>query len=280
MQYLHPVITVELFPEERLALLHLLNALPDEQWANPTVCPGWSVHDLALHLLGDDIGIISARRDGYREPRTPANLDLSQWANLVAYINQRNEQWVQAMQRISPRLLCEFLQMTGEAIARHFAQLDQFALGVPVHWAGPDPAPVWLDTAREYTERWVHQQHIRDAVEQPGLKERQWLAPVLETFVYALPQTLRQVNSPLDTTVQLVVTGDAGGTWSAVRTDQACALSTEAAREPDARVTMDQEIAWRLFTKGLSKDEALPHIGLEGNSVLADKVLDMVSIIA
>jgi len=43
---------------------------------------------------------------------------------------------------------------------------------------------------------------------------------------------------------------------------------------------MDQEIAWRLFTKGLSKDEALPHIGLEGNSVLADKVLDMVSIIA
>ncbi|TMC36901.1 MAG: hypothetical protein E6J31_13540 [Chloroflexi bacterium] len=54
MQYLHPVITVELFPEERLALLHLLNALPDEQWANPTVCPGWSVHDgrRYWHYLG------------------------------------------------------------------------------------------------------------------------------------------------------------------------------------------------------------------------------------
>src|SRR5438105_15841090 len=104
MQYLHPVITVELFPEERLALLHLLNALPDEQWANPTVCPGWSVHDLALHLLGDDIGIISARRAGYREPRTPADLDPSHWANLVAYINHRIEQWGQAMHRISPHL--------------------------------------------------------------------------------------------------------------------------------------------------------------------------------
>jgi hypothetical protein len=43
---------------------------------------------------------------------------------------------------------------------------------------------------------------------------------------------------------------------------------------------MDQEIAWRLFTKGLTRDEALPHIGLEGNRALTDKVLNMVSIIA
>ena len=75
MQHLHPIATVELFPQERSALLQLLNALPDEQWANPTVCPGWTVHDVALHLLGDDIGIISARRDGYREPFASANLD-------------------------------------------------------------------------------------------------------------------------------------------------------------------------------------------------------------
>jgi uncharacterized protein (TIGR03083 family) len=280
MRYLHPIRTEELFLEERSALLQLLDALPVEQWANPTACPGWSVHDVALHLLGDDIGIISVRRDGYKEPRALANLDISQWVNLVAFINQRNEQWVQATQRISPRLLCEFLQMTGEAISRHFAQLDQFALGVPVHWAGPDPAPVWLDTAREYTERWVHQQHIRDAVGEPGLKERRWLAPVLEAFVYALPQTLREVKSPLGTTVQLVITGDAGDAWSAVRTDQAWVLSVEATREPDARVMMDQDIAWRLFTKGLSRAEALPHIRQDGNKVLADKVLDMVSIIA
>jgi len=205
---------------------------------------------------------------------------LSQWHNLVSFINQRNELWVQATRRISPRLLREFLQVTGEAIASHFAQLDQFTLGVPVHWVGPEPAPVWLDTAREYTERWLHQQHIRDAVGQPGLKERQWLAPVLETFVHALPQTLRQIGSPTGTTVQLIITGDAGGNWSAVRTDQTWILSTEAASMPDARVTMDQDIAWRLFTKGISREEALRHVRQEGNLLLANKLLDMVSIIA
>jgi uncharacterized protein (TIGR03083 family) len=280
MQHLHPITTVELFPQERSALLQLLNALPDEQWANPTVCPGWTVHDVALHLLGDDIGIISTRRDGYREPLASTDLDLSQWHNLVTFINQRNELWVQTTRRISPRLLCEFLQVTGEAIASHFAQLDQFALGVPVHWAGPEPAPVWLDTAREYTERWLHQQHIRDVVGQPGLKERQWLAPVLKAFVHALPQTLRQINSPIGTTVQLIIKGDAGGKWSAVRTDQTWILSTETASMPDAKVTMGQDIAWRLFTKGISREEALQHVRQEGNMLLANKMLDMVSIIA
>lgn len=280
MQHLHPIVTVELFPQERSALLQLLSTLPDEQWANPTVCPGWTVHDVALHLLGDDIGIISSRRDGYKEPFASADLDLSQWHTLVSFINQRNELWVQSTRRISPRLLCEFLQVTGVAIASHFAQLDQFALGVPVHWAGPEPAPVWLDTAREYTERWLHQQHIRDAVGQPGLKERQWLVPVLETFVHALPQTLRQIDSPTGTKVQLSITGEAGGKWSAVRADQTWILSTDAASMPDAKVTVDQDIAWRLFTKGISREEALQHVRQEGNMLLANKILDMVSIIA
>ncbi|HEX3202686.1 MAG TPA: hypothetical protein VHW42_12245 [Actinomycetes bacterium] len=38
----------------------------------------------------------------------------------------------------------------------------------PVSWVGPDPAPNWLDVAREYSERWTHQQQIRDAAEIPG----------------------------------------------------------------------------------------------------------------
>ncbi len=43
---------------------------------------------------------------------------------------------------------------------------------------------------------------------------------------------------------------------------------------------MDQETAWRLFTKGISKDEALRTARLEGDRTLALKVLDAVSIIA
>ncbi len=279
MQALPPINVAELFPQERAALLALLRTLSDEQWASPTVCADWSVHDVALHLLGGDIGILSARRDGYREPRPP-HLNLSDWDTLVAFINQRNALWVETTRRISPRLLCEFLQLTGEGIAQLFAQLDQSALGVPVQWAGPDPAPVWLDTAREYTERWLHQQHIRDAVGQPGLKEPRWLAPVLTAFIYALPRALQAISAPEGTAVQLVITGPAGGNWSAVRTNQLWMLTTTHSETPAARVTIDEETAWRLFTRGISTEAALARIQQEGDELLASKVLEMVSIIA
>ena len=46
-------------------------------------------------------------------------------------------------------------------------------------WAtGRDPAPVWLDVAREYRERFVHQQQIREATGRPRLSP-ELTAPVL-----------------------------------------------------------------------------------------------------
>ena len=259
--------------------MQVLESLAEEQWASPTVCDGWSVHDVMLHVLGGDIGIISSRRDGYREPR-PAGLDLSNWETLVAFLNERNAVWVEVTRRTSPRLLCEFLRLTGEAIAQHFAQLDQFATGAIVNWASPEPAPVWLDTAREYTERWLHQQHVRDAVAQPGLIEPRWLAPVLATFAHALPRALQPVAAPEGATVQLVITGKAGGVWNAIRAGEAWELTDETPSAPDARVTLDQQTAWRLFTRGLSREAAAKHVQQEGAARLAERVLDMVSIIA
>jgi hypothetical protein len=43
---------------------------------------------------------------------------------------------------------------------------------------------------------------------------------------------------------------------------------------------MPQEMAWRLFTKGLSKEEAQKHTNISGHQQLGAKILDMVSIIA
>src|SRR6266496_2512703 len=49
-----PVMVVDLLPRERQALLELLAQLDDQAWRAPTICRGWSVHDIALHLLGED----------------------------------------------------------------------------------------------------------------------------------------------------------------------------------------------------------------------------------
>ena len=80
--------------------------------------------------------------------------------------------------------------------------------------------------------------------------------------------------------MRLSIEGDAGGDWYAVKTSNGWVLAGEVAGTPDATVRIDQENAWRLFTKGITKDDAMRKAHLEGNMTLADKVLDMVSIIA
>lgn len=276
LQSPQPIEVVHLFPEVLKSLLDLLRDLSHEDWGRPTACAPWTVKDVAAHLLGGDVGILSRERDGYA-----ASFIVSQsWDELVAAINQQNALWVDAAQRMSPLLLCDLLQFTGEQVCRHFAALDPTAVGNPVDWAGAGGAPIWLDLAREYTERWHHQQHIRDAVDRPGLTEPRYLAPVLDTFVRALPQAFDYVDAPEGSTVALRITGAAGGSWLLQRREHAWRLFVGEADAPRATVELDQELAWRLFTKGLDLNAERHRIAAVGEPHLVYPLLNAVAIIA
>ncbi|MBV9227726.1 MAG: maleylpyruvate isomerase family mycothiol-dependent enzyme [Chloroflexi bacterium] len=279
MRQVEPINVLDLFPQERKRLLELFSELSEEDWEEPTICPGWTVKDIALHLLGDDIGYLSSRRDHFSNPFFN-NKDMHNWESLVKNINEANELWVKAMERISPKLLSDLLELTGKQFYAYLQTLDPMAINGVVSWAGPDPAPVWLDTAREYTERWLHQQQIRDAVNKPGLKERRFFHPVLDTFVRALPHTYNDIPVADTTVIKLVVTGEAGDAWYLVGESNGWSLYKVVELQPVAIVTMDQETCWRLFTKGMNKGQASTHTTIEGDKKLGEKILDTVSIIA
>ncbi|MEK6325124.1 MAG: maleylpyruvate isomerase family mycothiol-dependent enzyme [Acidobacteriota bacterium] len=271
-----PIIVIDLFPQVLDALLDLLEDLSPDDWNRPTACPRWSVKDIATHLLGGQFGILSRKRDGYGFSEDP----IKQWDELVELINNLNYVWVKAASRLSPRLLCDLLKLSGEQVCAHFNSLDPYAIGGPVDWAGPERAPVWLDLAREYTEWWHHQQQIRDAVGKPGLKQPRFFAPVLDAFVRALPHTYRNVDAKDGTVVALTISGDAGGTWFLLRENGAWSLFVDVTPPPDVGVVLDQDVAWRLFTKGIRKDDALGKATLIGDQTLGLKVFEMVSVIA
>ncbi len=197
----------------------------------------------------------------------------------MAFINRQNETWVAAMRRCSPQLILELLVFTGERTLPIFRSRDLDAIGTPVNWAGDEPAPVWLDVAREYTERWAHQQQIRDALDVPGLRDRRFSAPVLETFIRALPRTFASVDAPAGTHVRLEITGDAGGGWSLVRADGRWHL-TDGGASADATATLDHDTAWRLMTKGITANAAMRAATLSGDLPMARRLLDTVAIIA
>jgi uncharacterized protein (TIGR03083 family) len=271
--------TLHLFPGERAALLDLLESLTPEEWARSTVCAGWSVQDIAAHLLADDVGRLSGGRDDHDNPDFAAGLDISTLPGLIAAIDRQTALWVEAMRRVSPRVLIDLLRLTGEQTASYFATLDLAAIGGPVDWVGPEPAPVWLDLAREYTERWVHQQQIRDAVKRPGLQEPAWFAPVLAAFVLALPRALGTAGTPGET-VLLTITGEAGGQWLARRDATGWKIAPAREDAPTAAVTLDQDSAWRLFTRGMTPQQARQVATLAGDPVLAARTLETVSILA
>jgi uncharacterized damage-inducible protein DinB len=53
-----------LLTDDRAALLRLLRTLSAFEWLSDTDVPGWTVKDLAFHVLDDDLGWLSRGRDG------------------------------------------------------------------------------------------------------------------------------------------------------------------------------------------------------------------------
>jgi uncharacterized protein (TIGR03083 family) len=271
------VVVTHLFAPERASLLEMLYSLAAGQWSAPTVCPGWSVKDVSLHLLGADIDLLSRRRDGTAPADTPSRP--AGFQELVATLDRLNQTWVEATRRISPRLLCELLAVTGEASERYLASLELFAVEESVSWIRLGPVPNWLEMARQYTERWTHQQQIRDAVGVPGLTEPAFMAPVLATFAHALPRAYIGVPAAVGTTVEVVLAGEAGGCWVLTRTPDGWRLAAGTAAAPVARVALDADTAWRLWTKQISPDAAQAAVSVSGDRALGLRVLDAVAII-
>ena len=123
-----PILVTALFPEVLEALIELLSGLTPDDWNKPTACSRWSVKDIASHLLGGQLGILSRKRDGYAFSGDP----IQKWDDLVALINDLNDMWVKAVSRLSPRILCELLKLTGEQVCDYFNSLDPYAIGDPV----------------------------------------------------------------------------------------------------------------------------------------------------
>ncbi len=270
-----PIIVVDLFPELLDELINLLRGFTQEEWDLPTICAPWSVKDVCLHLWGVEIANLSWKRDGlFAFPMVES------YDRLVEWINKQNNRWVMSTQHISSKLLVDLLKFTGEQVIEYFQTIDPYDSGVPVDWVGPGPAPNWLDMAREYTERWHHQQHIRDAVGTPGLKGSRFLDPILDTFILALPRTFDRVVAEEGVAICISTSGSTIKNWALIYQSGQWRLYEGVVDQPQASITIPDDTAWRVFTKGISFEDARKQAQISGNQKLALKVLEAISIIA
>jgi uncharacterized protein (TIGR03083 family) len=284
-----PLFTAHLFPTLDAQLIDLLRRLTPDDWERRTIAPGWNIKGVAAHLLDTQLRKLSFGRDGYTPPPVASDRDL------VSFIDRLNAEGVTVYRRLSPSVLIAWMEQTSREAASYYASLDPFAPApFAVSWAGESASANWFDVARELTERWHHQQQIRLALGEPADTSQSPSAnaarslramltpelyhPVLDCFMRALPFHYRSMSAPPGTAIRIHVSGDCGGDWHLYR-DDTWILVSEPVDTIVATATIPQDIAWRIFTKGIAREHAREHLRVTGEAVLGNHVLNMLAIV-
>jgi hypothetical protein len=262
--------------EVNTRLLDLLGSLSAEDWSKPTVHPDRDVKDLAAHLLHGSLRGVTALRDGYRRP-TPPIVDTN---SLIAFIQADNCDFMRGMRRISPQILTELIATYDEALLALFAALEPQQDGLGVAWAGESVSRNWFNVAREYTEKWHQQQQIRDATGRAPLYDPALFEPVLETFARGLPFAFRTIELPDDSQVSVQTTGILTRSWTLYRNSGTWSLRRGKAAETMTSIAIPADVAWRVWTKSMDREEARRQIRVIGDKSVADAIVSFVAIIA
>lgn len=267
MHPLDPLYTADLFEPLHGELVALLHSLKLRDWERPTVAGSWRVRDAVAHLLDSDLRVLSYIRDGHILQSTEP---VDGYDALLQLLNRLNAEWVRAARRLSPRVLADLVTTSGTEVAKVFSSQPPHEPAIfPVAWAGEAESKNWMHIGREYTERWHHQMQIRDAVGAPGLFEHQWLYPLLDISMRALPHAYRAVEACSGASVVIEVTGPGGGAWSLVRGEVAWTVYRDAAPSPEAAIRLDPDTAWKSLYNALEPAEARARARVEGEELLA-----------
>lgn len=271
-----PRFTAALFRPLLDELMGLLRDLDEAQWDRMTLAREWRVRDVVMHLIDGDLRKIAACRDSHRTtPESPIQSD----RDLGRFINGLNAEGVAYGRRLSPRLLTDLVAITGAWVAELIEGLPPDGPSLfAVTWAGEAESLNWMDTGREYTERWHHQMQIRDAVGAPLLLSPEWMDPLLDFSVRALPAAYADFSAPAGTSVTLTVHGPTEGSWSVVRGEKDWRVVQGQPADPEAEVRVSADDAWRLFYNAMDSAMA-ERIPISGNRDLAAPLLKARSVI-
>lgn len=273
-----PIQTSHLFSVLDESLIELLKSLTEEEWNTQTVAKKWTVKDVASHLLDGNLRGLSISRDHFFGEK-PENIN--SYRDLVNFLNQLNMTWTNATKRLSPTVLIDLLETTGKQYSEHLQTLDLFENAIfSVAWAGEETSLNWFHIAREYTEKFLHQQQIRNAVGKQALLTKTLFYPFIHTFMQALPYAYKNVKAQNDTIVAVIVTTEIGGQWSIIKKENNWEFIVSFDKEPTAIIKINPDDAWLLFSKGMTPQEAKEKVEIIGDNELAEAALNIIAVMA
>ncbi len=267
-------VTARLGPERSL-FLDLLGGLTPSDWELPTECPAWDVKGVALHVLGDDLSLLTRQRDASTDSLTLFAVR-HPGATFRELLDGFNEEWVTAAQFCSTALVIELLRLAGEWSDEFYCNVGLETVSrEPVGFFAADgPSPYWQVIAREYIERFVHQSQIRRAVGAADL-DGDMVRTAAQVVVHALARWLRDYEPTPGSTIAIEF--GAAGTWTWRRESSHWSVLDGEPPDPDARVTIAPDRAVAMLSRGVSYDEARACITTHGNRAVASPALELIA---
>jgi uncharacterized protein (TIGR03083 family) len=273
-----PLDVLDLLAPERAALVDLLAGLAPADWDRPTECPAWTVRGIALHVLGDDLSLLSRQRDA-EVPSLLTESSLPGWEGEPTNVLDRfNERWVHAATFLAPALIVDLLERTGVWTHDWYTTVDPDARGEIVMLFGPEPAPYRSIAAREYVERWVHHLQIRRAL---GLDAGVLGAPPLDRRAYdvvmrAIAQLVALVVTDVESTIVYELGADG---WTFVHdeahdTSHGWAPRPGRVDDPTVTLTVAPAICATLVSRGLNRRDAVAAFAVTGDADLGAALVD------
>ncbi len=269
----HLDVTSWLQPE-RAALLALLRGLSADDWKRSTECPEWDVKGIALHVLGDDLSLLSRQRDVFTDGLTMFAVDRP-GLSFRALLDGFNEQWVTAAQFFSNELLIEMLGLVGDWSHAFYCDVGfetraREAVGL---FADTEPSAYWKVIAREYIERFVHQSQIRRAVGAPDLDGALATAAARAT-VHMLAAWMLNDAPAVGSAIALDY-GEVGG-WTCKRDAEGWVVLEGADRAAAARISVAPDRVVALTSRGIAQPDIPPVLAIAGDASLARIATDII----
>jgi len=176
-QRLHDL--VEAFAHTTQAVIDLGHGCGVQDLAQPTECPGWTVHDQISHVVG-----VESWLEGHKDPR----VDLPHYEHIRNDLGKRIEYAVEVRRgRTGAEVVAELENVLAQRLStlRDPMLTDSSVIAGPF---GPDLAATVL-LLRTF-DVWVHEQDIRSALGRPGDLDSPAASVFVSTVMLQLPRLI------------------------------------------------------------------------------------------
>ena len=175
----------------------VLNTLSPEQWNLATPCPGWTVADIAAHVID-----IDSMASGLSKPdHTP---DWDSLVHVKSPSQQFTELGVDYRRGTPPEVLLEQISSTS---AHFLAYLEQQPEILKIPWSKSELTQDQFLLLRSF-DIWVHEQDIRSAIDSPGNLATNPARNAAQRMINSLPMIWgKKVGAPVGSELKFSLNG-------------------------------------------------------------------------